>query len=235
MEKVIILAGGLGSRLGIETQKTPKPMVEIGGIPIIVHIMNIYSYFGYNEFILAIGYKSKMIQNYFSKFRADSNWSIDCIDTGLNTETGGRIKQAMEFAGHNRVMATYGDGLADINIARLVKFHKNHKKLATVTAVHPPARFGRLDLDGDMVTNFAEKPQSSEGWINGGFFVLEPEVKDYIADNNVHFESSPLINLVKDRQLVSYKHKSFWKPMDTIREKNELNDLWESKNAPWKI
>jgi len=233
--KVIILAGGLGSRLGLETEKIPKPMVEIGGSPILIHIMKIYSHFGYNEFILALGYKADMIKSYFSRFRTKENWKIDCIDTGSNTATGGRIKQAMKFAGNNCVMATYGDGLANINISKLISFHKNHNKLATVTAVRPPARFGRLDLNGDKVINFAEKPQSAEGWINGGFFVLEPQVKDYIATNKMPFENLPLMNLVDDQQLMSYRHNSFWKPMDTIREKKELNELWESNSAPWKI
>ena len=233
--KVIILSGGLGSRLGLETERIPKPMVEIGSMPIIVHIMKIYSHFGYTEFILALGYKAENIKTYFSSYQTNEDWKIDCVDTGLNTQTGGRIKRAMEFAGYQRVMVTYGDGLADINIPRLMYFHKKHKKLATVTAVRPPARFGRLDLDGDMVIHFAEKPQSAEGWINGGFFVLEPGVKDYIADDKMAFENLPLSNLVKEKQLACYKHDSFWKPMDTIREKKELNELWESKNASWKI
>ena len=233
--KVIILAGGLGSRLGLETEKIPKPMVEIGGIPILVHIMKIYSHYGYTEFILALGYKADFIRNYFSDYPTDADWKINCIDTGLNTETGGRIKHAMEFAGNNRVMATYGDGLANIDISKLMYFHKKHNKLATVTAVRPPARFGRLDIKDDMVIHFAEKPQSGEGWINGGFFVLEPEVKDYITDDEMAFEDLPLINLVKEKQLACYKHFGFWKPMDTIREKKELNEIWESKNAPWKI
>ena len=167
--KVIILAGGLGSRLGLETEKVPKPMVEIGGIPILVHIMKIYSHYGYTEFILALGYKADLIRNFFSAYQTDADWKINCIDTGLNTETGGRIKQAMEFAGHHRVMATYGDGLANIDISKLMYFHKKHNKLATVTAVRPPARFGRLDIKDDMVIHFAEKPQAAEGWINGVF------------------------------------------------------------------
>jgi glucose-1-phosphate cytidylyltransferase len=233
--KVIILAGGLGSRLGLETEKIPKPMVEIGGIPILVHIMKIYSHYGYTEFILALGYKADLIRNFFSTYQTDADWKINCIDTGLNTETGGRIKRAMEFAGNNRVLVTYGDGLANINIAKLMYFHKKHKKLATVTAVRPPARFGRLDLEDDMVIHFAEKPQSADGWINGGFFVLEPDVRDYIAGDEMPFESLPLMNLVIDEQLMSYKHTGFWKPMDTIREKKELNELWESKKALWKI
>ena len=210
-------------------------MVAIGGMPILVHIMKIYSHFGYNEFILALGYKADMIKNYFSSYQTNENWKIDCVDTGLNTQTGGRIKRTMEFVGNHRVMVTYGDGLANIDIAKLIYFHKKHKKLATVTAVRPPARFGRLDLEDDMVIHFAEKPQSADGWINGGFFVLEPEVKDYIAGDEMPFEDSPLVDLVKDKQLGSYKHNSFWKPMDTIREKKELNELWESKNVPWKI
>ena len=233
--KTIILAGGLGSRLGLETKKIPKPMIKIGSMPILVHIMKIYRYFGYTEFILALGYKANIIIDYFSSHHVNENWEIEFLDTGLNTQTGGRIKRAMEFAGYQRVMVTYGDGLADIDIPKLMYFHKKHKKLATVTAVRPPARFGRLDLDGDMVIHFAEKPQSAEGWINGGFFVLEPEVKDYIGGDEMPFESLPLMNLVNDKQLFSYKHNSFWKPMDTIREKKELNELWESKNTPWKI
>ena len=235
MEKVIILAGGIGSRLGSETKKIPKPMVEIGGIPILVHIMKIYSYYGYTEFILALGYKADLIRNFFSAYQIDADWKINCIDTGLNTQTGGRIKHAMEFTGNSRVMATYGDGLANIDISKLMYFHKKHKKLATVTAVRPPARFGRLDIKDDMVIHFAEKPQAAEGWINGGFFVLEPGVKDYIADDKMAFENLPLSNLVKEKQLACYKHHSFWKPMDTIREKKELNELWESSNVPWKI
>ena len=233
--KVVILAGGKGSRISYYTEKIPKPMVEIGSMPILVHIMKIYSHFGYTEFIIALGYKAEIIKNYFSSYQTNEDWKIDCVDTGLNTQTGGRIKRAMEFVGNHRVMVTYGDGLANIDISKLMYFHKKHKKLATVTAVRPPARFGRLDLDGDMVIHFAEKPQSAEGWINGGFFVLEPEVKDYIAGDEMPFENLPLRNLVNDKQLVSYRHKRFWKPMDTIREKKELNELWESKKAPWKI
>jgi len=233
--KVIILSGGLGSRLGLETERIPKPMVEIGSMPIIVHIMKIYSHFGYNEFILALGYKAEIIRDYFSSYQADDNWKINCIDTGLNTQTGGRIKRAMEFVGDHSVMVTYGDGLANIDIPKLMLFHKKQKKLATVTAVRPPARFGRLDIKDDMVIHFAEKPQAAEGWINGGFFVLEPGVKDYIADDEMAFENLPLSNLVKEKQLACYKHGSFWKPMDTIREKKELNELWESSNVPWKI
>ena len=253
--KVIILAGGLGTRLTEETTLKPKPMVEIGGYPILWHIMKIYSAYGINEFIPTLGYKGKVIKNYFINYQNantnisidvsrgeikrhdshDENWIVHLLDTGHDTQTGGRIKKAMQFAGREHVMATYGDGLANINISELLKFHKSHGKLATLTAVRPPSRFGAIDFKGDQVVDFKEKPQVGDGWINGGFFVLEPGVVDYIDGYEMPFESTPLETLSKEGQLMAYKHNGFWQPMDVIREKQLLEKLWKNGNAPWKV
>lgn len=255
--KVAILAGGLGTRLGEETSVRPKPMVEIGGKPILWHIMKIYSRYGFNDFVILTGYKSEYIKNYFlnyytqnSDFTIDlsSNsltihrnvsepWKVSVIDTGRETLTGGRIKRAQEFLSDDTFMLTYGDGVSDVNISKLVEFHKRNGKYATLTAVQPQGRFGVLDIDGDSITSFQEKPKnSSSAWINGGFFVLEPEIFKYIkgGDSTV-WEREPLMSLAKDGQLCAYKHNGFWHPMDMLKDKQELNKLWNSNNAPWKV
>ena len=252
---VIILAGGLGTRFTEETIVKPKPMVEIGGFPILWHIMKIYSSFGINEFIPALGYKGEIIKNYFLNYQNaktnitvdvssgevkrynnhDEDWLIHLLDTGANTATGGRIKRAMEFAGKEQVLATYGDGLANIDINKLLKFHKAHGKLATLTAVRPPSRFGEINLRSDQVIDFKEKSQVGKGWINGGFFVLEPDVINYIDGDDMAFERHPLETLSKEGQLMAYKHNDFWQPMDVIREKQFLEDLWKNGTAPWKV
>ncbi|RKY07688.1 MAG: glucose-1-phosphate cytidylyltransferase [Planctomycetota bacterium] len=253
--KVAILAGGFGSRLQEETVIRPKPMVEIGGKPILWHILNIYSAFGFNDFVLALGYKGEYIKKYFLNFYAvnndltvdlangkseihegkQPNWRIDLVDTGLKTMTGGRIKRLQPWVGNETFLATYGDGLSDIRIEELISFHKSHGKVATLTAVRPPARFGGLNIDGGRVVKFAEKPQSGEGWINGGFFVLEPEIFDYIDGDSTPFEGEPMQKLASDGQLMAFQHEGFFQPMDTIRECNILEDLWVSGKAPWKM
>ncbi|HIK58608.1 MAG: glucose-1-phosphate cytidylyltransferase [Nitrospira sp.] len=253
--KTIILAGGLGSRLAEETTSRPKPMVEIGGHPILWHIMNIYAAHGFKEFIIACGYKGECIKTYFSNFRlynADlsidlgkgttnlhnnrgPDWHVTLIDTGMGTQTGGRIKRLKQWVGNQCVMMTYGDGVGDINIRSLLEFHRSHGRLATMTAVRPPARFGGLEFDGDQVVRFQEKPQTTEGWINGGFMVLEPAVLDYIEGDQTIFERGPLERLAKDGQLMAYRHNGFWQPMDTLREKQLLEELWQGGNALWKV
>ncbi len=253
--KVAILAGGFGSRLQEETAIRPKPMVEIGGKPILWHILNIYSAFGFNEFVLALGYKGEDIKKYFLNFYAlnndltvdlaegkseiheekQPNWKISLVDTGQNTMTGGRIKRLRPWIGNETFMATYGDGLSDIRIDELLSFHKSHGKVATLTAVRPPARFGGLNIDGGHVVEFVEKPQSGEGWINGGFFVLEPEIFDYIEGDGTPFEGEPMQKLASDGQLMAFQHEGFFQPMDTIRDRNILENLWASGKAPWKV
>ena len=253
--KVIILAGGLGTRLSEETTLKPKPMVEIGGKPMLWHIMNIYAHHGFNEFVIALGYKADVIKEYFLNFYAVNNdltvelskgqttvhdgrqpdWTVHLVDTGLHTQTGGRIKRLKEWIGNETFMLTYGDGVADVNIKKLVDFHRSHGKLATVTAVRPPARFGGLAFDQDRVLNFTEKPQTGEGWINGGFFVLEPQVLDYIDDDHMPLEAEPLEKIAAEGNLIAYRHEGFWLPMDTLREKQMLESLWESGKAPWKV
>jgi len=253
--KTIILAGGLGTRLSEETTVKPKPMVEIGGFPILWHIMKIYSAFGIKEFIPTLGYKGEIIKNYFINYQDaktnisvdvttgeierhnshDENWIVHLLDTGDKTQTGGRIKRAMQFAGKERIMATYGDGLSNVNISKLLEFHNSHGKLATLTAVRPPSRFGEVNLTGDQVVDFKEKYQIGKGWINGGFFVFEPEIADYIEGDDMPFERYPLETLSKEGQLMAYKHDGFWQPMDVIREMQYLEELWKKGNAPWKI
>lgn len=253
--KTVILAGGLGSRLAEETMVRPKPMVEIGGKPILWHIMMIYASFGFNEFVVALGYKGEVIKDYFLNFYALNNdltvdlatgrthiydgsqpdWKVHLVDTGLRTQTGGRIKRLLQWIGQETFMLTYGDGVADVDLRQLVDFHRSHGRLATVTAVRPPARFGGLCFDGNRVVRFVEKPQTGEGWINGGFFVLEPGVIDYIEGDDTVWEREPLERLAADGQLVAYKHVGFWQPMDTLREKQLLEALWESGKAPWKV
>jgi glucose-1-phosphate cytidylyltransferase len=253
--KVVILAGGLGTRLSEETDLKPKPMVEIGGKPILWHVMKIYSGYGYNDFIVCLGYKGYVIKEYFANYFLHQSdvtidlkgngmevhnckaepWKITLLDTGLNTMTGGRIKRVREFVGDETFMLTYGDGVSDINVSQLVKFHKDHARCATVSSVQPMGRYGALDIaDDNSVNSFMEKPQGDRAWVNGGFFVLEPEVIDYITGDEVTWEKEPLENLAKHGQLSAYKHQGFWKCMDTLRDKIELENLWCSGNAPWK-
>lgn len=255
--KVVILAGGLGTRLSEETDLKPKPMVEIGGRPILWHIMKIYSYWGYNDFVILTGYKSHIIKDYFINYytrysditvdmannavevhqHRNEPWKVTMLYTGQNTMTGGRIKKAQEYIGNERFLLTYGDGVADVNILELVKSHEQSKKLATMTAVQLSGRFGALVIkDDNMITSFMEKPKGEESWINGGFFVCEPGIFDYIKDGDeVTWEREPLENIARDKQLNAFKHSGFWKPMDTLREKSELTDLWTSGKAPWAL
>ncbi|MFH7321193.1 glucose-1-phosphate cytidylyltransferase [Desulfurivibrio sp. D14AmB] len=255
--KALILAGGLGTRLSEETDVRPKPMVEIGGQPILWHIMKIYSHHGINDFVILLGYKGYYIKEYFANYflhRSDVTidlrndqrivhkhsaepWRITLVDTGRETMTGGRIKRAQEYIGNDPFLLTYGDGVADIDIKQVIAFHQQQKKLATITAVQPSGRFGALALDeNDNVVAFQEKPKGDGSWINGGFFVCEPGVLDYIRQGDpTVFEREPLERLASDGQLAAYRHRGFWRPMDTLRDKNELNDLWESGDAPWKI
>lgn len=253
--KVIILAGGLGTRLAEETSLRPKPMVEIGGKPILWHIMNIYAAHGFNEFIVACGYKGEYIKEYFQNFfihandytidlkdgsmkimnTSDIDWKIAVVDTGLNTMTGGRILRLKDWIDNQPFMVTYGDGIGNVDIQALVSFHQSHGKIGTVTAVRPPARFGGLSMQDNLVKDFAEKPQTGEGWINGGFFVFQPEFLDNLDDDNSVLERAPLENLVEQQQLCAFRHAGFWQPMDTLREKQLLESLWQKDAAPWKI
>jgi glucose-1-phosphate cytidylyltransferase len=254
--KAIILAGGLGTRLTEETVLRPKPMVEIGDKPIIFHIMNIYAAQGVKEFIIAVGYKGDVIKNYFLNFYAINNdistdlstgqttihngckfdWKIHLVDTGFNTQTAGRLKRLGGWLKPDETfMFTYGDGVADIDIPALLKFHQSHGKLATVTTVRSPARFGRIAFDGEQVTEFYEKPQAAEGWINGGFFVLNAKVLNYIQGDETIWEREPVETLAHDGQLMGYRHQGFWSCMDTLKEKMYLEELWSSGKAPWKI
>jgi glucose-1-phosphate cytidylyltransferase len=253
--KTIILAGGFGTRLAELTANLPKPMVEIGGKPILWHILNRYSAFGYREFMIALGYKSEVIKKYFLDFYAINNdltldfasgstkirsekqpdWIVHLIDTGLATQTGGRIKRLKSWIGNETFMLTYGDGLSNVDISALVSFHQQHGKLATITAVRPSARFGGLVLKNHRVVEFSEKNQANEGWINGGFFVLEPGVLDYIGEDSTIWEKEPLERLAADGQLMAYFHEGFWQPMDTLREQRLLESLWASGSAPWKF
>lgn len=255
--KVLLLAGGFGTRLSEETDSRPKPMVEIGGKPILWHIMKIYSSFGFNEFVVLLGYKGYYIKEYFSNYflhQSDvtidmSNgkmeilnnfsepWKVTLLDTGLNSMTGGRIKRAQDFVGNEPFMLTYGDGVSDINITELVAFHKSHGKAMTMTSAQPEGRFGALNIEGNnQVAHFLEKPKGDGGWVNAGFFVCEPKVFDYITEGDeTVFEQAPLMNLAKDGEIFTFKHEGFWKPMDTLRDKQELQKLWDNKKAPWKI
>jgi glucose-1-phosphate cytidylyltransferase len=252
--KVVILAGGLGTRLSEETSVRPKPMVEVGGKPMLWHIMHLYATHGLNEFVLALGYKAEMVRSYFLNYHAvtrdvtvrlsdghatsratdGEDWTLHLIDTGLETQTGGRLRRLREWIGNEPFCLTYGDGVSDLDINKLITFHKAHGKLATVTAVRPPARFGGLEIEGDTVTSFAEKNQTSEGWINGGFFVLQPEVLDLIAGDSTLWEREPLEELARTDQLRAFKHEGFWQPMDTLRDLRHLEALWASGTPPWK-
>ncbi len=253
--KVVILAGGLGARISEKTHDRPKPMIEIGEMPLLWHLMNIYSAYGFNEFIIALGYRGDVIKEYFLNFfhlssdisvdlqtgktrvhrRQVLDWKIDLVDTGLHTQTGGRLKRLKEWIGDETFMMTYGDGLYNVNIAELIDFHRKQKKLATITAVRPPARFGHLEFNGDRISSFTEKSQAKEGWVNGGFFVLEPQVLDYIEGDETAWELKPLERLALDGELYSYFHHGFWQPMDTLREQKQLEALWQSGEAPWVI
>ena len=231
--KAVILAGGYGTRISEESHLKPKPMIEIGGKPILWHIMKIYSSHKINEFIICCGYKGEQIKEYFSKFDSPS-WDVQLVDTGLDTMTGGRIKRIQDRI-DDTFCVTYGDGLSDIDINGLISFHKEKKSLATLTAIHPPERFGVLSLSGDYVTEFHEKHRGESSWINGGFFVFEPKIFDYLQDDSTVLEKTPLETLAKEQQLTSFKHNGFWYPMDTLRDKNHLEKLWASEKAPWKI
>jgi glucose-1-phosphate cytidylyltransferase len=251
---VVILAGGLGTRLREETAFRPKPMVEVGGRPLLWHIMKMYDHFGFRRFVLPVGYLGDMIKAYFLSYadrhadftvetrsgtllRHDNppeSWTVTVVDTGLDTMTGGRIRRLDRYLSE-RFMVTYGDGVADVPIDRVLAFHEAHGRLATVTAVRPPSRFGALDIQGDRVVEFAEKPQAEGGWINGGFMVFEHEVLGYLTDDSTVLEREPLERLARDGQLMAYRHDGFWEPMDTERDRNNLMRLWDEGNAPWKM
>ncbi len=229
--KVVILAGGLGTRISEETADKPKPMVAIDGKPILWHIMSIYAQQGLNDFVIATGYRGEVISKWVDSL--EIKWNIEAVDTGLETQTGGRIKKCMNLYPGERMLATYGDGVGNINIKHLLTYHESHGKLATLTAVRPPARFGYLDMMNGQVLHFGEKNQSDAGWINGGFFVLEPEVSRYVGDNSEPFETGALPKLAGDGELMAFEHDGFWQPMDTLREKQDLEKLAHEGNPPW--
>jgi len=253
--KVVILAGGLGTRLAEETEVKPKPMVEVGEHPIVWHIMKSYAYYGFNEFFLALGYRGEIIKRYFLDHyslggslrinlasglvedleKDTEDWTVHLMDTGQQTQTGGRIKRLQPWLEDGTFMATYGDGVCDVNVQKVLAFHKSHGKMATVTAVRPPSRFGGLVFDGDLVREFSEKPQIGEGWINGGFFVFEPQIFEYLNGDASVLEVDGLERIAADGQLAAYRHEGFWQCMDTLREKKLLESLWQSGKAPWKV
>jgi glucose-1-phosphate cytidylyltransferase len=228
--RALILAGGLGTRFAEETNDKPKPMIKIGTHTLIEHVMDIYAESDITEFIIATGYKGEIIHKFFDSY---SKYKVTCLDTGEKTQTGGRIKRVFESISDETLCATYGDGLGNIPVKKTIDFHNSHKKIATVTAVRPPARFGRLSIAGSVVTKFGEKLQSEEGWINGGFFVLNREVKNFIKSDHDPFEAEPLLQITKNSELMAYKHEGFWAPVDTLREKMDLEKLWESGHPPW--
>ena len=253
---VVILAGGLGTRLAEETAIKPKPMVEVGDHPILWHIMSSYAHYGFRRFTVALGYKSSVVKDYFLRYhstnsdftvnlctgavkfdhRYPTNWEVSLVDTGINTRTGGRLRRLeSRLRSKGTFMMTYGDGVADINLCELLDFHYAQGRLATLTAVRPPARFGTMVFDGDQVAEFKEKPQTSESWINGGFFVFEPEVFDYLEADDTELEGAPLERLAADGELSAYRHDGFWQCMDTLRDKLRLEAMWESRRAPWKV
>lgn len=254
--KVVILAGGFGTRISEESFLKPKPMIEIGEKPILWHIMKLYSFYGLNEFIICAGYKQHVIKQWFAEYFIHNSditfdftkgndviihnqysepWKVTVVDTGLNTMTGGRLKRVKEYVEDETFCFTYGDGVSDVNIEKLIQFHYKHGKIATLTAVQPEGRFGVMDLEGENVLSFREKSKEDMGWINAGYMVLEPQIFDYIDDDTTIFEKKPLESLANQRQLLSYKHFGFWQCMDTLRDKNYLENLWENNNAPWKV
>ena len=252
--RTVILAGGLGTRLAEETEARPKPMVEIGGRPMLWHIMQHYATHWFTEFVLALGYKGDVVKRFFVEYAGllgslsvnlargevtrhetgGEDWTVHLIDTGLTTNTGGRVRRVADWVRGGPFMLTYGDGVSDVNLQNLVRFHRSHGKLATITAVRPPARFGGLEFDGDLVRTFTEKPQTGEGWINGGFFVFEPAVLDYIGGDDESLENDVLPRLVARRELAAYRHDRFWQCMDTLRDKRYLESLWQDGRAPWR-
>lgn len=255
--KVVLLAGGLGTRISEESMLKPKPMIEIGGKPILWHIMKLYSHYGFNDFVILLGYKSYVIKEYFANYflhqsdvtidlknngmeihnNSSEPWKVTLLDTGLSTMTGGRIKRAQKFIGDESFMLTYGDGVSDIDIKNLVEFHRTHDGAVTMTSVQPEGRFGALDIEKDgQVSSFVEKPKGDGHWINAGFFVCDSKVFDYLKDgDSTIFEQAPLKNLAKDGEINAYKHTGFWKPMDTLRDKNNLNEMYDEDRAPWKV
>ncbi len=252
---VVILAGGLGTRLSEETELKPKPMVEIGGRPILWHIMKHYAHYGFSEFFIALGYRGEIIKRYFLDYyglngsmtihladgkvdvhkRECEDWIVHLMDTGQETNTGGRVKRLEKWLRGDTFMVTYGDGVSDIDLQKLLKFHRQHGRVATVAAVRPPARFGGLVFDNDLLTDFIEKPQAGEGWINGGFLVFEPKIFEYLEDDHSSLESDALERLAADQQLVAYPHEDFWQCMDTLRDVRLLESLWHERRAPWKV
>ena len=253
--KAVILAGGLGTRISEESHLRPKPMIEIGGRPMLWHIMNIYAHHGITDFIVALGYRGHMIKEYFSNYVLYSSdvtvdtgrgdilyhrnyaepWRVTMVDTGLNTQTGGRLKRLAQYLDHDAFCMTYGDGVSDVDISALVDFHHRHGRQATVTAVIPPGRYGALVIDGERVESFTEKPPGDNTFINGGFFVLDPSVICRIADDDTPFEQAPLESLARDGELAAFRHTGFWQPMDTLRDRNTLESLWSGGTAPWKV
>ena len=253
--KVVILAGGFGTRLAEETEVRPKPMVEIGGKPILWHIMKHYAHYGFNEFVIALGYKGEMIKRYFLDYstlygnmtvhlktgavevhdRACEDWVVHLIDTGLWTSTGGRVRRLKDILSDSAFMVTYGDGVSDVDLLHLLEFHRSQGRIATLTAVRPPARFGGVVFDGDTVSSFTEKPQIGEGWISGGFLVLQPKVFDYLTNDDTSLEGHGLEQLAAKGELAAYRHEGFWACMDTLRDKKLLENLWNSGEAPWKV
>lgn len=254
--KVVLLAGGFGTRISEESQFKPKPMIDIGGKPIIWHIMKLYSFYGHNEFIICAGYKQEVIKEWFGNYFLHTSditydftndnqlivhkkhiepWKVTIVDTGLNTLTGGRLKRVKEYIDNEPFLMTYGDGVCDVDINKLIECHKKNEKTATLTAVKPEGRFGVMEMDGAYVNSFREKSMNDTGWINGGYMVLEPEVLDYISGDLIMFEREPLERLAMEHELINYKHNGFWQCMDTLRDKHRLEELWDSGKAPWKV